>query len=349
MSAKDRAVFIRAFYRLMFRMIFEAVRKLNLKTLVMSFVGAGVFAKYAPPRFKDDIWVPELKRAVKLYGKGIDVKFMGVAGDENPLGGALVGRFPALLDNLDDLATAAIVNAWDPLSLPGNGNERDNSLDGWVGRTSSVASSGSSMTNPWLLRADRYIPVASDEEDQVFVSADAPRFTWQKAQPYQAELLRDFVRRNVPSWTGTSADGHTLTFTRDENDKGQIRFETEDGTKRFVRELQLTDSAWPLKSNPDNFLIWTGYDLVLPFKHNVRYGLPGNNDAEPIYLLAGSSGWYPADSSSTKPIKLFPDLDFFELVPAGEGRKKWLKIRDLDRKIEAERVGDRPKFMLVAS
>ena len=47
-----------------------------------------------------------------------------------------------------DLENTLFVNAWDPWSLIGNGNERDNSLDGWWGRVSNMAILGWLPTNP---------------------------------------------------------------------------------------------------------------------------------------------------------------------------------------------------------
>jgi len=40
------------------------------------------------------------------------------------------------------------VNAWDPWSMIGNGNDRDGSLDGHWGRRSNMAVLGWSPTNP---------------------------------------------------------------------------------------------------------------------------------------------------------------------------------------------------------
>ena len=47
------------------------------------------------------------------------------------------------------------VNAWDPHSVPGNGNEADESLDGRIGRITNIAVNGTPMTNPHM----KYIAV----------------------------------------------------------------------------------------------------------------------------------------------------------------------------------------------
>jgi hypothetical protein len=51
---------------------------------------------------------------------------------------------------VEDLDEVAFVNAWDPWSLIGNGNERDFSLDGAWGRISNMAVLGWSETNPFI-------------------------------------------------------------------------------------------------------------------------------------------------------------------------------------------------------
>lgn len=50
-----------------------------------------------------------------------------------------------------DLDTTMYVNAWDPWSLIGNGNERDGSLDGFWGRSSNMAVLGWLPTNPDMI------------------------------------------------------------------------------------------------------------------------------------------------------------------------------------------------------
>ena len=51
------------------------------------------------------------------------------------------------LNNLDKVL---FVNAWDPFSLIGNGNNLDNSLDGYFGRISAMSVLGWSITNPFI-------------------------------------------------------------------------------------------------------------------------------------------------------------------------------------------------------
>ena len=58
-----------------------------------------------------------------------------------------VGLFPAAVNGRED---SLFVNAWDPHSMPGNGNCRDASLDGYVGRHSNVAAAGWPLSNVYL-------------------------------------------------------------------------------------------------------------------------------------------------------------------------------------------------------
>lgn len=61
------------------------------------------------------------------------------------------GFVPDILDTDEDVAHTLYVNAWDPWSMIGNGNGRDNSLDGYWGRCSNMAVLGWSVTNPWMM------------------------------------------------------------------------------------------------------------------------------------------------------------------------------------------------------
>jgi hypothetical protein len=50
-------------------------------------------------------------------------------------------------NNLDKIL---FVNAWDPYSLVGNGNNMDDSLDGYFGRISAMSILCWSITNPYI-------------------------------------------------------------------------------------------------------------------------------------------------------------------------------------------------------
>ena len=60
-------------------------------------------------------------------------------------------NIPTLLDDPEeDVEHTLYVNAWDPWSLIGNGNQRDRSLDGYWGRNSNMAVLGWYITNPHI-------------------------------------------------------------------------------------------------------------------------------------------------------------------------------------------------------
>ena len=56
-----------------------------------------------------------------------------------------------------DLDKILFVNAWDHLSMLGNGNNNDNSADGFYGRISAISVIGWPLTNLYLLQNDHYI------------------------------------------------------------------------------------------------------------------------------------------------------------------------------------------------
>jgi len=59
---------------------------------------------------------------------------------------SVIGSFPECLDKVDTAKTL-IVNAWDPYSIPGNGNKKNKSLDGEIGRITNIAINGTGLTN----------------------------------------------------------------------------------------------------------------------------------------------------------------------------------------------------------
>ncbi len=67
------------------------------------------------------------------------------------------------LINGDILKTARtgdlIINAWDPHSVPGNGNDADPSFDGAMGKCSGIGVTGIPQLNPYLKDLNRYVEV----------------------------------------------------------------------------------------------------------------------------------------------------------------------------------------------
>ena len=148
------------FYTKLFHLIFKTALKLKKKTVVMSLVGANNFASLwngGPEEFKKVVWFPMFNSVVKDY-KVLEIMFMGANVKKYPN----LGYFPNFLNDTkikDKLHKTLIVNAWDCWSVPGNGNNLDNSLDGYIGRNTQIGISGTSLTNPNLLKKKNYIGI----------------------------------------------------------------------------------------------------------------------------------------------------------------------------------------------
>ena len=180
---------VKEFYSNLFNNIFKAAEVLGMKTIVMSFVGAGFFAqmwwgtetKWPLPSnrnttreqikknidsFRDSIWIPQFKIAMES-NSDITVLFMGV-GVENAtsMGSKDIGYFPTdVMTYLtttegEDLNTTLLINAWDCWSSPGNGNSRDQSVDGFIGRNTCIGYLGTGVTNPYLLKEENLVPLS---------------------------------------------------------------------------------------------------------------------------------------------------------------------------------------------
>lgn len=127
-----------------FRFIYRCAEDHQIDTVVMSLFGCANFASKFPGNFQTKHWMPAFRATLPVAQKlELKIRFMGadVAGYEN------MGKFP---DDVHKYPGALFVNAWDPFSLPGNGNGKDASLDGYVGRHTNIALNGSLMLNPWL-------------------------------------------------------------------------------------------------------------------------------------------------------------------------------------------------------
>jgi len=156
------------FYVSVFTKIFEAARSVSATGIVMSLVGAVSFAGMYPGpagtsnevAFHSEVWIPAYAHVraqytgFKMYVTG-DLEKIGDR-PPNPAGIYLlankhtrVALFPELMNQVP--AGTMIVNAWDPHTLPGNGNEGDDTIDGWIGRYSAIHFFGWAYTNPQLL------------------------------------------------------------------------------------------------------------------------------------------------------------------------------------------------------
>jgi hypothetical protein len=109
-------------------------------------VGGGAFSAPFHENFIETIFEPSFIPLLPFFEKaGIQV-----LGYDTLLKEFNGGYVPQILDTDQDMEHTLYVNAWDPWSLIGNGNGRDNSLDGHWGRCSNMAVLGWSETNPLM-------------------------------------------------------------------------------------------------------------------------------------------------------------------------------------------------------
>lgn len=137
------------FYRSMWCLALAAMIKSPCTTLQIYNVGGGAFAG-PHGEFVRDVFEPAFRPLLPLFEKR-GYKVTGYDWASHTFNG---GFIPDCLEE-GDHATTMYVNAWDPWTLIGNGNERDRSLDGYWGRISNMAVLGWLPTNPHM----RFLPV----------------------------------------------------------------------------------------------------------------------------------------------------------------------------------------------
>ena len=129
-------------------------KKLNLTNILLFNVGGGFFAdklsEFGINNFTNDILIPCLSDN-NIHPNIITPDLFCRINNINLIKDVLRGtdyRIPQVLfSGQFNEVTTLFVNAWDPHSLLGNGNESDSSLDGWWGRISNISVLGSSLTN----------------------------------------------------------------------------------------------------------------------------------------------------------------------------------------------------------
>jgi hypothetical protein len=144
-------------YKQIFETIYKCAKDHSLKTIVMNAVGMGFFKEHFPGNMFTEIFVKAFT-TIKVPA-GIELVWMGLSnGQKDALKANDIGRFPACISKIDPESTL-ITNAWDMVSIPGNGHGADNSLDGFCGRCSTISVTGQGMTNPFLTKSENYIVV----------------------------------------------------------------------------------------------------------------------------------------------------------------------------------------------
>lgn len=133
------------FYSQLWRLALQAVKHLKKTKFQIYNVGGGAFAGRYGDDFTTEIFEPAfLPLRQEFEAAGIQI--LGYDFQTR----RFTGRFipDCLNEPTQDLENTVYVNAWDPWSLIGNGNEMDNSLDGAWGRSSNMSVLGWLQTNP---------------------------------------------------------------------------------------------------------------------------------------------------------------------------------------------------------
>ena len=130
------------FYRNMWYFAYLSMTTTTCKNLQIYNVGGGAFAGPFVSDFIMEVFEPAFKSLLPLFkNKGYNI--IGYDWNKHTFNG---GFIPNCLEDAD-LENTMFVNAWDPWSIIGNGNERDRSLDGFWGRSSNMSVLGWYKTN----------------------------------------------------------------------------------------------------------------------------------------------------------------------------------------------------------
>lgn len=151
-------------YKNIFHIIFTCAKQHNLKTIALGLVGAGFFSKLYNSKsstntFMKNVFQPALQEVINKHGW--NTEHIQVLGNDNIIINEQVlfniGFFPNVALKHIIPQTTLVVNAWDPLSIVGNGNASDHSLDGAVGMHTACGLLCFPYTNPNI----KYEPIAA--------------------------------------------------------------------------------------------------------------------------------------------------------------------------------------------
>ena len=215
---------IRERYEDVFSKIFQCAIDQNCTTIAFSLIGAASFGQKYPRSkeelekeigknnitFVKEIFAPAFKKIKSDYEskmlRGFDIKFMGKNDPgffKSNFGTAYedIGFFPDCVEKVD-LRKTLFVNAWDMVSVPGNGNFYDNSLDGYIGRFSAIGVLGTGLTNPRIRKkAENYRAVAKPGEEGFAQGASTIGIPETPQEAIEDEITNEFIRnaRNLRS------------------------------------------------------------------------------------------------------------------------------------------------------
>lgn len=155
---EDKEVFetLQAYYTNIFHMIYLCAELHELDTVVLSLFGAFNFIALLNDPQRAQFWTIYIEACKQVQSKyrNINTKYMGLdqtfkLNTEFYLNTEDIGKFPDNIMAVNRRKTL-FVNAWDPHTVIGNGNNCDNSLDGFVGRCTAVAILGHPTLNPYI-------------------------------------------------------------------------------------------------------------------------------------------------------------------------------------------------------
>ena len=153
----DKQELIARYIRI-FEKVVACARYESLPCILWSMVGCGHFSELYPDgqaRFISDIFTPAFMNTINKYNTEFEMIIMG-SGEIFPGVMDTNIRFPMVIEKIDT-RTTLIVNAWDPHSIPGNGNGGDRSLDGDVGNCTAIGKLGWGITNTRLLKQSSFV------------------------------------------------------------------------------------------------------------------------------------------------------------------------------------------------
>tara|TARA_R110001592_G_scaffold18816_12_gene77726 strand:- start:5073 stop:9551 length:4479 start_codon:yes stop_codon:yes gene_type:complete len=217
-------------YKDVFSKIFQCAIEHKCTTIVFSLIGCASFAglyegvggeyEYRNGQnitFIREIFVPAFTEIIVEYERQMpvpfDIKFMGTPVTEGEPEEDLdpdffknifgedykdikdIGRFPGNVEKVK-ISESLFVNAWDMVSVPGNGNGMDNSLDGYIGRISAVGVLGTGLTNPRISKAGQYYRAVPEPGTEGFAEG-GPTINVQETpeEIVTEEMLNEFEER----------------------------------------------------------------------------------------------------------------------------------------------------------
>lgn len=154
-----------------FNKIFQAAVDNNNKEIILSGFGLGFFSSLCGEEAAKDGYKTGLINSLKkfesnLLKSGIKISFNSREANDTFPDGIIRSltknlRGEKIIGGIDEIVfkqnieNRLYVNAWDPHSFVGNGNEGDVSLDGWWGRMTAMGFLCSPLTNQYLLKTDK--------------------------------------------------------------------------------------------------------------------------------------------------------------------------------------------------